>query len=161
MKNNDPDLEKVLAGQNKGQLFLFFIYQMTIAYFSSKVINPYRKCNLYKDIQREFMNSTTSGVRKKVIATAIDCIDADESKDQHIQEIAKGKTHYHLYQASRLVGYFLGDLLYDNFYSKKSSKLPKLLKVLLECPLDEKSFDQFKWKILPRTDYKNYKKRFF
>ena len=161
MKSKDLNHGKVLENGNKGDIFLYFIYQMCMAYFSSKIINPYRKCNLYKDIQREFTNSNTSALRKNVLKTAMECIDANESKDEFVQDIAKGKTLYHLHQASRLIGYFLGDLLYDDFYSRKNKRLPQLMKTLLECPFNEKAFDTFKWSILPRADYKNLKKRFF
>ncbi|MCO4794096.1 MAG: ChaN family lipoprotein [Bacteriovoracaceae bacterium] len=161
MKKVDSSHEEVLEKGDKGNILLFFIYQMTIAYFSSKIINPYRKCNLYKDIQREFLNPSTNALRKNILETALQCMDADESKDQFISDIAKGKTHYHLHQASRLVGYFLGDLLYDDFYAKKNTDLSELLKTLLECPFSEKEFNSFKWNIFPRADYKNLKKRFF
>ncbi len=161
MQSKDDGHERVLESGNKGDIFLYFIYQMCMAYFSSKIINPYRKCNLYKDIQREFTNSNTSALRKNILETALRCIDADESRDQFIKDIAKGKTLYHLHQASRLIGYFLGDLLYDDFYARKNQKLRHLMKTLLECPFNEKSFDSFKWTILPRADYKNLKKRFF
>lgn len=161
MQNKDSKHEHVLESGNKGDIFLYFIYKMCMAYFSSKIINPYRKCNLYKDIQREFNNSNTSALRKNVLETALKCIDADESKDLFMKDIAKGKTLYHLHQASRLIGYFLGDLLYDEFYARKNKKLPQLMKTLLECPFNEKAFDSFKWSILPRADYKNLKKRFF
>lgn len=161
MKSKDSKHEHVLESGNKGDVLLYFIYKMCMAYFSSKIINPYRKCNLYKDIQREFTNKNTSALRKNILETALQCIDANESRDQFIKDIAKGKTLYHLHQASRLIGYFLGDLLYDEFYARKNQKLSNLMKTLLECPFNEKSFDSFKWSILPRADYKNLKKRFF
>jgi hypothetical protein len=161
MQSKDDEHEKVLESGNKGDIFLYFIYQMCMAYFSSKIINPYRKCNLYKDIQKEFNSSSTSALRKNILETTLKCIDANESRDQFVKDIAKGKTLYHLHQASRLIGYFLGDLLYDEFYARKNQKLRQLMKTLLECPFNEKSFDTFKWTILPRADYKNLKKRFF
>lgn len=137
------------------------IYELTIGYFSSKVINPYRKCNLYQDLLKEAQTKSTEEDRRKDIQIALEVIDRQASKDEYLIDVTKGLTRIQLYRSARITGYFFGDVLYDNFYEKENKELESLLRVIFEHPDDEIKFDHFKWALLPLNEYKNYKKRFF
>ena len=137
------------------------IYQLTIGYFSSKVINPYRKCNLYQDLLKEAQAKGTDEERSKDIMLALSIIDLQYSKDEFIKSALRGKSRFQLYRSARIIGYLFGDILYDNFYEHDNKNLESLLRVIFDYPDDEIKFDHFKWTVLPRNKYKSYKKRFF
>ena len=137
------------------------IYQIIVAYFSSKVINPYRKCNLYQDLLKEARLEGIDPLRKKDIDLALQIIDQQYTKGDKLKEIVKGQPLTKLYRACSMVGYILGDVLYDNFYEEEQKDFHSILAVIFECLNDEIKFNQFKWTILPLNDYKNFKKRFF
>jgi hypothetical protein len=149
------------SASTKESATIRLIYQFIIAYFSSKVINPYRKCDLYQDLLKESMAVTTTLQLKKDIILSLAIIDQQLSKGESLKEILKNQSNFQIYRSARLVSYFLGDVLFDNFYKDENKKLKPLLKVIFECPDDEIKYDHFKWAVLPLNHYKSLKKRFF
>ena len=153
--------KKTTEKATKESATINLIYHIIIAYFSSKIINPYRKCNLYQDLLKDSQGDTTTPELKKDIDLALAIIDQQLSKGELLKEILKNQSQFQIYRSVRLVSYFLGDILFDNFYKNDNKNLKSLLKVIFDCPDDEIKYDHFKWTLLPLNDYKNFKKRFF
>lgn len=117
----------------EGQLerFSFFLLQDTIGLFSSKVFNPYRKCDHYLDLKCKLSATTNSkGPLKdeenfQVISNAIKILEVPyDSADffEQIHKIIKGQDSIGLYYTARIIGHILGELIYERLY-RKDSKL--------------------------------------
>ncbi len=152
--------KKKIVHQNKSSEIISRVYQMLMAYFSSKIINPYRKCNLYKDLIKEMNFHKTHPERKRDIEIALKIIDLKSPSGPFLEKMAKEQGPLQIYRSSKIVGYFLGDVLYDSFY-KKDKSLDPILKEVHEGTYLDEEFNHLKWQILPLNDYQNLKKRFF
>jgi hypothetical protein len=137
-KQHDHYYEKRLF-KGRVDIFLYYCYALSFAYLSSKLANPYLKCNMYQD----FVASDDLIILKIL----------DENNINHLA----GKSIYTIYESARKIGPFLGELIYQHLLHL----WPQLRGDLLDYDINLPNFWQLKEKILDWSDYKNSKKNIF
>ena len=157
LKKIDPEYEKNISNKNQTHRFIFFLYRHFMAYFASKIINPYRKCDLYLDIQQKLSSPKTENRKKAYLQLSIDILDQNKS----LHELFRGHTLKNLSSSAKLVGYLLGEIFYENFFVHDSSKLDLIDKNIMKAYICEKTFNDLRINLLPDDSYKSEKKRFF
>ncbi len=158
LKSQNIDYEKIFTNKNQKQKFLLLIYQEIFAYFCSKIINPFRKCDQYQDFKKTLKNSNSSS-QKNLNYFILDILDWDGS--EVFDNTINGKNLLFLYRAAKKIGSYLGDIFYDNIFTKKDPSVAKLLNVLVSPTLTKKEFFELLRTLLPELEYKNHKKRAF
>jgi len=161
LSKKNKNYEDVLLGRKQVDKFLFLLYQCMMAYFSSKLINPYRKCDLYVDMEEHLKNRYTPKAKKENIGLAIEIINHKKLHDNSLKEVLRGSPLKKLYAAAKALGYFMGDVLYSNFYKNGDEKLTDILEILLTPNYDEDNFYKLHKLLLNDDDLGKYKKRFF
>jgi hypothetical protein len=126
--------------------FLYFTQLQILAYLSSKIINPFKKCELYLNLKGNHED-------------CLKIIDEKFSIKRHLEKYSLEK----IYQSGKIVGNFLGEFLYSRLAHKKLSEQEKEILILqLMSPwTEEEIFLKVKKKILQNTNYKKSKKNLF
>ncbi len=124
------------------------IYEYMFAYFFSKIINPHRKCSLYRDF---IVNQSQS----KVFSINRSILDSTRLKD-----IVDNNTIEDLIFSSIDVGHVLGEYLYQ-LTTNQAEQSEQIKQLLHNLKFDDFSFQATKKKILENFDYKQHLKRYF
>ena len=120
-KLNVKSGEEVLLGKNQIKKFLFLLYQNISAYLSSKIINPYRKCNLYQDFKLEIQSKETSPSEAKLLNICVDILDNKDLLDKdYLSENLKGLSIEKLFKVCKSLGYLISDFIFEEFYKGSS-----------------------------------------
>lgn len=101
--------EKEVRSNNKERIFNFFVLRNVFGYFCSKIINPYRKCDLYLDFRDKANSPSKDQEFNKLLVNICDNL----SMNNDNKEILNKENLYGLSLLSRSIGYMLGDILYD------------------------------------------------
>ncbi len=158
LKNINSDYEEKLLSGNKEVFLLFYTKFCTLGYFCSKIINPYRKCDLYFDLSHQILNVSLKPKYKKNIENSLKILDLENfSKLSHLLEEFD---YSDLYSQARMIGHILGDTLYNRFYLKDSQEFQKIQNDLFAPEISTQNYQYLIRNILNHS-YKKDKKRFF
>ncbi len=159
LRKIDINYEKVLHSGDQAEKFIYFIHQTLMGYYASKIINPFRKCNRYLDLQSKYHFTNLDKSTKETLRVVLEVIEWDGTIS--LNEILRGKSLYQLYQISRPIGFYLADTFYDKRISSKRNKLNKYTGWILEPEFNEDLFYDFLRAVLPEKEYIKHKKRLF
>lgn len=156
LKNKKVDTAKILNSKNKDEFFFNLIKQCIMSYFSSKLINPHRKCDLYLDYKKAIRSKKTTLKKKELYRFCLKITDQKSVKNFEIQKIPLKDLH----QAARVIGHMYGDILFDHIYSTNKD-FNKSLDNLLASDFDIDNFNAIKESILGDIEYQKLSKRMF
>ena len=122
------------------------------AYFFSKVINPHRKCEMFKDLQLK--SKLASQTQKNIISLSISLMN-----ERNTTFNLDSFTLAELYEVSLNVGHILGEYLYL-MMTKKGSEF-RLESYLSQLNFNFLDFLNMRDDILRQFDYRNHQKRYF
>lgn len=158
----NPDYEHLLIGNKTNQKFIFICYQMIMGYFASKIINPYRKCDLYGDIVKKLHHPKLKSNHRNELKLVKRCLDLVQQNDEDsLSDILKGLRSTSVGNIAKQVGYILGDRLFEHHYKKSSKTFTNILENMQNGYFEEEEFFQILKKLLPPKAYKEQKKRLF
>lgn len=149
--------KKILEGSDREAIFVLYLYQCTMAYFSSKLINPYRKCDMYKDYKSLIKSRSTKESKKKLYKVGLSLM----TQRKNIQDQIKGIRLLGIYNLARMTGHMYGDILFDHFFIKGDLKFHSLINIILNGQFDNESFSDFKDIINEEVEIKKMSKRIF
>ena len=157
------DDDRFWTNSKNFEKFIAIIKTNAIGFLSSKVINPYRKCDLYGDILiqlKTLKNSPTQDLQKASTLTLFK--ETIEIKsDQSLKELTHNKKLFVIHEAARKVGFYWGEVIYEEFLMKGSQELTPLMNYLFSGSIEEDEFKRVLRQILPENIYPEHKKRYF
>lgn len=146
----------LLTSRKKDLIFYYFIKQCVVGYFSSKLINPYRKCDLYLDYKKMIRSKKTTAKKKNLYKICLLMLDKDIDVSKHIKTVSLKDLHF----MARIIGHMLGDMLFNYRYNK-ASEIDEILRPLFSAHFGEQNFSDMKENILGDLDYQVLTKRLF
>jgi len=155
----NPDYEFNQLKSNQEKKFYFFLYRHLIAFFSSKIINPFRKCDYYVDIKEKLDNLQLNNDKHKktYLALTLALLDDCNNVDIYI----KKQPLKILSSAAKLTGYLLAEYLFEEIMPKNKTEFNHILQIILENQSSKQHFVTVVTTILKDVDYKKQQKRFF
>lgn len=148
--------------ENKTNFFLRFCQQNLIGYFSSKLINPYRKTDMYENLEEAFKESLPGSNEKKNAELFLSILKEKENPVE-LQKLLDAHDSITLFYVGRFLGKFLGEVLYLRIFNEKKLLLQydeiKERLFMSQASLD--NFMAFTNLILPGDSYKDLRKRSF
>jgi len=152
--------KKRFFSDSKPGFFSHFLGNFFIAHFCSKVLNPYKKCDLYKDLLLNQSSTQFTGEEKKVFKVSIDFLNEISSVGD-ISTIIEKQDFYDLYALAEVIGHLLGDIYYQKIdeYKIKDKKYIQG-EMLYSNPLVKDLPEIFKL-VLDGLDLKSLKKDYF
>ncbi|OFZ22613.1 MAG: hypothetical protein A2202_04875 [Bdellovibrionales bacterium RIFOXYA1_FULL_36_14] len=146
---------------NQEKKFYLFLYRHLIAFLSSKIINPFRKCDYYVDI-KEKLNALhpindQNKHKKSYLTLTLAILDDWNNIDVYI----KKQPLKILSSVAKLTGYLLAEYLFEEIMHKNKAEFDQILKIIIENQSSKEHFVKVVATILKDIDYKKQKKRFF
>ena len=153
---------KPIDVEDKSLFFLRFCQQNLIGYFSSKLINPYRKCDMYQNFVDALEDPEVSPKERKNAQLFIDILNSKDSR-QALQTLLDGQDSITLFYVGRFLGKFLGEVLYLRIFNEKKllERYEELKERLFVSQANLENFLAFSNLILPGDSYKELRKRSF
>lgn len=172
--NNKRDNFDSLYYKGQFERFGYLIKQMAMAYFCTKLLNPYRKCDHYEDIKIKIKTLKNKPIARNVkdesdinVLTITKEILEARSKPNFKNSIKiklKNLDGISLYYVARLCGYSLGDLLYSNHYVKEVESFKLIFDILIKYSEQlelEEDIENLFLSIIPKTGPSGLRKRLF
>ncbi len=153
----NSNCEHILMSGRQNERFLYFVYYHLLSYICSKVINPYRKCDLYVEIYKRSISSLTNSKKKLNLIRALRVLQREET----IRDIFKNQSLRGIHSSAKTVGNFIGDIFYDTFYQTKNPASDQLLANIFKCNHTDKDLRLLLDIVLPINEYKQMRKRLF
>lgn len=143
--------------------FISIIKTNAIGFLCSKIINPYRKCDLYGDVLTQLQSIPTSDTKTAQKASILhlfkDCIELEDQTP--LVDILKNKNLFIIHEAARKIGFYWGEVVYEEFLMKGNRQVNQVMNYLFSLSLDESEFKKVLRQILPKSIYPKHKKRYF
>lgn len=139
-------IASIFENKNEDRV-IAIIYEYLFAYFFSKVMNPHRKCSLYKDFIKDQNTCNSFKICRNIL---------DKSS---LTDIVSNNTVEDLIFASIDTGHLLGEYFY-NLTTSDTSKI-EVKDFLRNLKFNDFSFQTIKKMILSSFDYKNHSKKYF
>lgn len=140
-----------LSALSPFEYFIAAFKEESIGYFSSKVINPFLKCDLYLDF-------TLAKAGSNHLASVISII---KDRDQSFSLLLKGKSLYDLHKIAKTLGRYCGEMLYDELMPRRQDLYFELITYLFNKSFSEAKFKLALEKVIPKRAYTSHKKRLF
>jgi len=150
------DEKKIIGRGSNTERFLLFFYQHLVSYFSSKIINPYRKCNLYLDLVFLGKSEKTNKENQTYINTALKILEEEVTLSKSTEKLRLKS----LYEASKILGHLYGELLFNKIQAKEIV-IPNYKFFVDNLSLSEDCYMKFRELLLENKTFKMQRKRFF
>jgi hypothetical protein len=137
--------------ESHSKFLLYQTFKYAHSYYISKIINPYRKCDLYLDVRRK-------KYKKKVSLLFFEMVDSPKPPKKILDEMKLIDIFY----CSKMIGYFLGEYLFEALKGKNQKQIYDTLSLYFyQKSFTQKKFLQLRDFVLSNVDYQNQGKRFF
>jgi len=138
---------------NKGQTekFIFLFYQNLVSYLSSKIFNPYMKCDLYVD----FKNNP------KPNHLVLNILDQLTDTESSLKIILANYNIKKIYSAAKSIGHFIAETIYEDHYRTEGQQFSLLKENILHIDLSEQHFNKLILILFKDESFKKKQKRFF
>lgn len=153
--------DRVLLKRNKENIYIYFFFYSFFSYITAKIINPYRKCNLYTDFEKGINQKKVSKKRKSYLLLTIDVLNTPKSNPNYLKEILKEHKLSIIFQSAKSSGHFLADVFFDESLKIDLKEFQKVKDFIFSENISTKSFISFIRTIVPKKNLKKYKKRMF
>ncbi|MBT7768071.1 MAG: hypothetical protein HN730_13015 [Bdellovibrionales bacterium] len=149
--------QQALSGSQVDKLS-HFLNLNTLSYLSSKIINPFRKCDLYQDIISQIDSPQTNTTTKRHLQLAITILNGTSKT---LPNNLKGFPLILLNRTAKTISHLLGDTLYEEFFRESPTKFQKIVELIITTPTPPNYPNLLITAILPNKDYQKNSKRFF
>lgn len=138
---------------NKGQTpkFIFLFYQNLVSYLSSKIFNPYIKCDMYLD----FKNNPTPN------PLVLSILDQLTDRESSLKTVLVNHNIKNIYSAAKSIGHFIAETIYEDHYRTGSHQFSLLKDNIFHIDLSEQHFNQLISILFKDDSFKKQQKRFF
>lgn len=136
---------------SNSEFFVYFCFDALYSYFFSKVINPHRKCDMYGDLVTLAPEKPGQERFRKLAIKFLD--------SKNINLLTENIDLKDIFESALLTGNILGEYLYRSLTIEADKE--NIRSRLLKFSLDQKSFIEFRDKLLKNRDYQNHLKRYF
>lgn len=147
----------LLSSRKRSEIFVYFLKQCMCGYLASKLINPYRKCDMYADYKKQLRSNHLKQTKKNCLKAMLTIAQGNDPIKKHIVGIP---THG-LYTMARMLGHIFADILFERYFVKGHPYTQKALKLIYSTDFSDEAFQSLKEIVFNKYDFKNSKKRDF
>lgn len=158
LKVPDKEILEFFNKRDRTGLFVYLIHNYISAYFCSKLFNPYRKCNMYKDFQ--YMSRANRNIKKSDQQVFKACKKLCNKK-VIINDELKGLDIYQLHKTARKVSHMLADIIFDYFFATKRPEYKEVFHLVVTDDYSNENYLSILNEIGKLVSIKSLKKREF
>ena len=153
--------KSILSASSPDITFSYFFMQAFFGFLSSKILNPYRKCDLYLDLIEKSKSLRKNSYDAKSIQLALSIIDLNQT----IAKALYRTTLQRRYEVAKYIGHFFAEY----FFESRNTQTPLEIKLLIENDFFsmitsnniQQSFENIKEQLLGSHPYQTQRKRIF
>ncbi len=160
-QSNKPGLLSHLQSKKIEKRFLGFFYPMLLAYLCAKVINPYRKCDLYQDLLMQSRRAKLNPKKRENTKIILSIFNLKYGDEENLKVILKGKNLQDLAFIAKRLAHAVGDTLYHEFFTLQPESFQRITRKTVVDQWDMTSFIMLMKEVFPGKSYLDTKKRFF
>ena len=142
---------------NQENRFLVFFNQSLFAYFCSKIINPYKKCDRYLDIKGKEKIKLNDHVNRTMALNILE-------RKFSLPRCLKGAKLIHVYTSAQVTAHYLAEVIFDSMVKEGvKDHLPHLSysALLNSLPQNPQEIVSLLDRTIPLEEMLKEKKRFF
>ncbi len=155
--------DKLWINSKSYEKYIAIIKTNAIGFLSSKIINPYRKCDLYGDFRGQYEVLEKADIKDlqkmAILRLSIDTVELAGANA--LKDIVNHNKLFILHEAARKIGFYWGEIIYEEFLMKGNKLFNHFMDYLFSSSLDEQEFKVMLRQILPQDIYPKHKKRYF
>jgi hypothetical protein len=104
------------AFSSNSDFLSYYIGIFFTAHFCAKILNPYKKCDLYFDLVQKIDSNKCEKEERNVLKSSVSIID-NTFFHQDINDLIKQQDYFELYLIAEIIGPFLSDIFYKRIDS--------------------------------------------
>ena len=104
-------------------------------------------------------SDTKTAQKASILHLFKDCIELEDQTP--LANILKNKNLFIIHEAARKIGFYWGEVVYEEFLMKGNRQVNQVMNYLFSLSLDESEFKKVLRQILPKSIYPKHKKRYF
>lgn len=140
--------------------FIFWFFICASGYFCSKIINPYRKCDLYLDLIDKYQNQQTPKEQLTSLKGTILLIEKMGEID-FASDLAPELSKKDLYLIARNLGFMYAERMYEGHLKANAQSASVLKEMLFDGEWTRDQLQRFCLLVIPKDHYAKLRKRFF
>lgn len=156
-----PGTENALQSKIQHKRFLGFFHPMLLAYLCAKVINPFRKCDLYQDFLMQSRQAKLNPKKRENLKVVLALFALKHGETDAFNELLKGKTLNDLAFMAKRLAHAVADTLYHEFFTLQPESFQRITRKTVVEPWDSTRFITLLRDVFPGKSYLDTKKRFF
>lgn len=156
-----PRVDEMLLSRGALKRFLGLFHSMLLAYLCAKVINPYRKCDLYQDFLEKSRQAKLHPKTRANLKVILKLFALKTGEEDEITEILKGQAIDDLAYIAKRLAHAVGDTLYHEFFTLRPEEFQKITRQTVLEKWNAAGFISIIRSVFPGKSYQKTKKRFF
>lgn len=157
MGPNYSDLELDFLKNPEKWVFPFFFQKSIIGFIGSKVINPYRKTDLYLDLKATKFSEQSNQQKSDIYSIVQKIIDAPDKSEKLLAQTSLFET----YLIAKRAGFICGEVLFNQVQEENFDFFKKTIKQLINERSDFNTFTKTLQSLKTNSSLLNSKKRLF
>ncbi len=159
IRKENINYESIWMEHSISKKFILIFKQTTFGFLSSKIVNPFRKCDRYCDFLDQIKLPDIDKRSKSILEVTIALI--ENQGERELKSILPKDRVYIVYEVARKLGFYLGDFIYESQLIKDKESYKGILKYLIDSNLEEAKFMDILTELLPSGAYQEHRKRYF
>ena len=159
IRKENINYESIWMASGLSKKFILIVKQTAFGFLSSKIVNPFRKCDRYLDFLDNLTRVNIDPRSRVILETTISIIENQGRRE--LKAILPKDRMPIVYEAARKLGFYLGDFIYEDQLIKDGENYKDILQYLVNANLEEAKFQDILLDLLPENLYLNHRKRYF
>ena len=156
-----PGVNIALQSRARDKRFLGFFHPMLLAYLCAKVINPYRKCDLYQDFLMQSRRAKLNPKKRENLKLVLELFALKHGDIEEFNNLIKGKSLQDLAFIAKRLAHAVADTLYHEFFTLQPESFQRITRKSVTEAWDAPKFISLIRDVFPGKSYLDTKKRFF
>jgi hypothetical protein len=152
--------QKACPPQKNSEFLSYFICNYFFGQFCSKLINPYKKCNLYIDLLKKSKSQRISQEKQNIYLNTLSLLEQIDTDKIDLNFIKKLEL-FELFYIAKNIGHLLGHLFFKNIDRYTSDEIITIRGQMVLSNVSLKDFPSLFSMILKDLPLKDLKKDFF
>lgn len=156
-----PRIDSNLLARSGEKRFLGLFHSMLLAYLCAKVINPFRKCDLYQDFANQSRQAKLNPKVRGNLKILLKLFALKHGDTTSFKNLIKGLGIDDLAYIAKRLAHAIGDTLYHEFFTLQPEEFQRLTRKTVMDDWDSTRFITLVRDVFPGKSYQDTKKRFF
>lgn len=160
-RSGNIGIDESLLSRSSEKRFLGLFHSMLLAYLCGKVINPFRKCDLFQDFLEQSRVAKLNPKVRENLKTLLELFALKHEDTEGFKALLKGKKIDDLAFIAKRLAHAIGDTLYHEFFTLRPENFQSITRKTVTEAWSAQHFISIVREVFPGKSYLDTRKRFF